>query len=117
VSHLKGKAWARGETRRTNATIDRMSRRRTRPDQEVFVVRSPEICGPRLVKRLVALGWAYRCQHCGISEWRGQPLVLHLDHINGVNDDNRLENLRLLCPNCHALTDTYCNRRRDHQAR
>ena len=35
---------------------------------------------------------------------------MHLDHINGINDDNRLENLRFLCPNCHSLTDTYCGK-------
>jgi len=78
----------------------------------VFVVRSPEQCGPRLVKRPLALGWQYECRACRIAEWQGRPLVLHLDHINGVHDDNRLENLRLLCPNCHSLTDTFCNRRR-----
>lgn len=110
--HLKGRGWARGETRRTHATIDRIARRNTRPDEAVFVVRSPEQCGPRLVKRLLALGWQYECRECRIAEWQGRPLVLHLDHINGVHDDNRLENLRLLCPNCHSLTDTFCNRRR-----
>jgi HNH endonuclease len=44
---------------------------------------------------------------CGISDWHGRPLVLELDHINGAADDHRLENLRLLCPNCHSQTDTY----------
>jgi Zn finger protein HypA/HybF involved in hydrogenase expression len=50
------------------------------------------------------------CDECGILEWQGQKLSLHLDHINGINTDNRLENLRLLCPNCHSLTDTYCGK-------
>ncbi|MGE0542259.1 MAG: HNH endonuclease [Dehalococcoidia bacterium] len=49
-----------------------------------------------------------QCAICGISEWCGKPLTLHLDHINGKNNDDRLENLRLLCPNCHSQTDTYC---------
>ena len=48
-----------------------------------------------------------RCSICGISEWLGRRLMCHLDHINGVNNDNRLENLRMLCPNCHSQTDTY----------
>lgn len=48
-----------------------------------------------------------RCQECGVSEWRGRPLSVHIDHINGVRDDHRLENLRMLCPNCHSQTDTY----------
>lgn len=52
----------------------------------------------------------YVCEECKITEWKGKKLSLHLDHINGVNDDNRLENLRFLCPNCHSLTDTYCGK-------
>lgn len=47
------------------------------------------------------------CENCGITEWNGQPAPLELDHINGRHDDNRLENLRILCPNCHAQTSTY----------
>ena len=50
------------------------------------------------------------CSRCGISEWQGEKLSLHLDHINGIRNDNRLENLRLLCPNCHSLTETYCGK-------
>lgn len=52
----------------------------------------------------------YMCDECGISEWKGNSLSLHLDHINGINNDNRLDNLRFLCPNCHSQTDTYCGK-------
>lgn len=52
----------------------------------------------------------YKCQECGISDWNGKPLSLHLDHINGINNDHRLENLRFLCPNCHSQTDTYAGK-------
>ena len=47
------------------------------------------------------------CDKCKNHEWLGNQIPLELDHINGVSWDHRLENLRLLCPNCHALTDTY----------
>lgn len=49
----------------------------------------------------------YKCAKCGISEWNNKPLSLELDHINGINNDNRLENLRFLCPNCHSQTKTH----------
>jgi 5-methylcytosine-specific restriction endonuclease McrA len=50
------------------------------------------------------------CCRCGISEWQGKPLSIQIDHINGVNDDYRLENLRMLCANCHSLTPTHGRR-------
>jgi Zn finger protein HypA/HybF involved in hydrogenase expression len=53
----------------------------------------------------------YKChgENCDIIDnWKGNPLSLQLDHINGINDDNRLENLRFLCPNCHSQTETFC---------
>ena len=49
----------------------------------------------------------YKCDICGVTEWNGKTLSLELDHINGKNNDNRLENLRFLCPNCHSQTSTY----------
>lgn len=52
----------------------------------------------------------YRCAICGCVEWQGRTLSLELDHINGIDNDNRIENLRFLCPNCHSQTTTYGSR-------
>lgn len=49
----------------------------------------------------------YKCAICGITKWNDKTISLELDHINGKNNDNRLENLRFLCPNCHSQTSTY----------
>lgn len=55
----------------------------------------------------------YVCACCGIGpEWNGKPMPMILDHINGVNNDNRLENLRFVCSNCDSQLDTYKSRNR-----
>jgi hypothetical protein len=65
-----------------------------------------------LKRRLYEAGIKARCcELCGQGEeWRGSRMSLILDHINGVPDDNRLENLRIVCPNCAATLDTHCGR-------
>lgn len=70
----------------------------------------------KLKLRLVKEGVIERkCYKCGISEWRGQQLSLELEHKNGNRHDNRIENLSLLCPNCHSLTPTYRGRNKGHR--
>jgi 5-methylcytosine-specific restriction endonuclease McrA len=62
----------------------------------------------RLKERLFKANLKRRkCEWCGLKNWRKLPAPLELDHINGKRQDNRLENLRILCANCHAQTDTY----------
>jgi hypothetical protein len=74
-----------------------------------------------LKRRLYDVGLKARvCELCGQDEeWRGRPMAMILDHINGVPTDNRLENLQIVCPNCAATLDTHCGRknRRDRQPR
>lgn len=52
----------------------------------------------------------YKCDICDINEWNGCSLVLHLDHKDGNSTNHKKNNLRLLCPNCHSQTDTYCGK-------
>jgi hypothetical protein len=116
MSHFQGNAWSAGFTRATHPSVEKYVSKRSFPDEAVFVENGPSLNGPSIVRRLLAKGVLYRCAICGIADWCGQTLVLHLDHINGVHNDHRVENLRLLCPNCHSQTPTYCNRAREKAA-
>ena len=79
-------------------------------DLSEYLTKGAKVSSFKLKNRLLKEGIKEaKCENpeCGLSEWHGQPIPLELHHINGDNTDNRLENLQILCPNCHALTDNY----------
>ena len=94
-----------------NAARSVASAGRAKPLAEVMVENSPYRRG-QLKGRLFAVGLKERlCEMCGQGEiWHGRPMSLVLDHINGVSDDHRLENLRIVCANCAATLETHCGR-------
>lgn len=96
TSHFKGQGWNNGKSFGPKKNVQEYLK-------ENFTCSSSW-----LRKRLIKEGLKEeRCEGCKLDSWRGGVIPLELDHINGDNKDNRIENLRVLCPNCHALTDTY----------
>lgn len=79
------------------------------------LVRGSSYSRSALKRRLYSERFKTRnCEFCGQGEmWRGRRMALILDHVNGVADDNRLENLRIICPNCAATLDTHCGRNKE----
>lgn len=76
---------------------------------EVYLSENTHIATSKLKNKLIKSGLKEnKCEICGISSWLGKRLICQLHHINGNNTDNRLENLQILCPNCHSQTDNYC---------
>ena len=93
------KAVRRGELR---------TRPRSLPIEEIL---RNSVSRTTIKRRLIQAGILINeCDECGLSEWRNKPLSIQIDHRNGVRNDHRLENLRMLCPNCHSQTETFAAR-------
>lgn len=105
-------SWNKGSTYKSDPRVLAISKKISIPDSEVFIKNGRPMVGSKIVKRLLDQGWEYKCYICGLVDWLGKKITLHLDHINGDHCDNRKENLRFLCPNCHQQTDTWGNSKR-----
>jgi 5-methylcytosine-specific restriction endonuclease McrA len=96
LAHFNGKGWSKGKKRPAKRNLS-----------EYFTNKFP-IQSFKLKKRILSDGlMPYQCSSCGGKEWLGFKMPLELDHIDGNHKNNEFNNLRLLCPNCHALTSTY----------
>lgn len=79
--------------------------------EDIFEGKYPEYQTSKLLKRLVQEGFKeMKCESCGIVEWMGKPITLQLHHNDGNRTNNKLENLKILCPNCHSQTETYAGK-------
>ena len=101
ISHFTGQGWNIGLKFNPKPII---------PIDEILV-KDSNYQSYKLAKRLIKEGYKERkCECCNLTEWLGEPIKLELHHINGCHTDNRLENLQLLCPNCHSYTENWRGR-------
>lgn len=100
ISHFTGQGW--------NVGKDFKHFGKKYSIKEILIENSPYRSSDKLRKRLINEGYKKKqCECCKRTKWLDQGIKLELHHINGINTDNRIENLQILCPNCHSYTDNF----------
>lgn len=109
TSHFTGQGWNKGLVAADHPAIEQYGSKLRMSFEERFSENSRAKTSDKPFRKLaIENGIAYECAECkNDGTWREKPLSLDLDHKNGVSNDNRLENLRFLCPNCHRQTETW----------
>ncbi len=117
--HIRGRIIALNLSTEHFTPFARRGNMNTKMSLEEVLVENSTYLTSRLKRRLVSEGFMKdRCVECGVgSIWNGKSITLHLDHIDGVSDNHQIDNLRILCPNCHSQTDTYCGKNNGRASR
>lgn len=107
--HLEeARRWSKGLKSETDERVRRQALKQTIPLQYIIDGNHPKAQSYGLKRKLLKHGvFNNTCSICDLEEWMGSPIQCELDHVNGNRHDHRLENLRMLCPNCHSQTNTF----------